>query len=114
MLIDYWKTPCVFLEKVRTADGMGGYITTWSTGAEFTAAIVKDDSIEALAAQKEGVTEVYTVTVDKTVSLDYHDVFKRLADNAVFRVTSTTTDSQTPSIASFSFAQVRAERWELS
>lgn len=112
-LIDTMKTDCVMLDRRTVADGQGGYIQTWEDGAEFQAAIIKDSSIQARAAEKQGVTEVYTITTDKSVPLDFHDVFRRLSDGAVFRVTSNMTDKKTPAVASFQFGQVTAERWEL-
>lgn len=112
-LIDTMKTGCVFLEKRIVPDGLGGYITTWFDGAEFDAAIIKDSSIQARIAEKEGVTAVYTVTVDKTLQLEFHDVFRRKSDGQVFRVTNNITDSQTPRIATFQFGQVTAEEWVL-
>ena len=114
MLIDTMKETCTMLNKVTASDGMGGYIVTWQDGATFSAAIVKDSSMQARTAEKQGVTEVYTVTVDKTLPLEYHDVFRRNSDYAVFRVTSQITDSKTPDVASFQFGQVTAERWVLT
>ena len=112
-LIDTMKTTCTLLDRRTVSDGMGGYTQTWVDGAEFQAAIVKDSSMQARIAEKQGVTEVYTVTTDKTVPLDFHDVFRRESDKAIFRVTSNITDSKTPSAASFSFGQVTAEKWVL-
>ncbi len=113
MLIDAFKTDCVMMDKVTAPDGLGGFTRTWVPGAEFQAAIVKDSSAIAKIAEKDGVTEVYTVTVARNMPLGFHDVFKRLSDGAVFRVTSEITDSQTPKVSTFSFGQVTAERWEL-
>lgn len=113
MLIDTMKTTCTMLDRRTIADGMGGYIQTWTDGVSFDAAIVKDSSIAARLAEKQGVTEVYTVTVDKELPLEFHDVFRRDSDGAVFRVTSNVIDSKTPKVASFQFGQVTAERWEL-
>ena len=106
-LIDIMKTACT----VR--DGQGGYYYEWVDGADFQAAIIKDSSMQARMAEKQGVTEVYTVTTDKTVPLDFHDVFRRESDGAVFRVTSNITDSKTPKVATFQFGQVTAEKWVL-
>lgn len=114
MLIDAFKSDCVMLDKRSVPDGIGGFTHEWVEGAAFSAAIVKDNTLEARVAEKEGVTEVYTVTTDKALELDYHDVFKRLSDGQVFRVTSRITDSKTPKVASFAFGQVNAERWELA
>ena len=114
MLIDVFKTPCIMMDKATVPDGLGGFSYDWREGAQFEAAIVKDSTMQAKIAEKDGVTEVYTVTVAKSIRLGYHDVFKRLSDDAVFRVTSEVTDSKTPSVASFQFGQVSAERWELT
>ena len=112
-LIDTMKESCTLLNRITTSDGMGGYVQQWTDGISFDAAIVKDSSLQARLAEKQGVTEVYTVTVDKTMPLDYHDVFRRDSDGTTFRVTSNITDSKTPAVASFQFGQVTAERWVL-
>lgn len=112
-LIDTMKEACTMLDRQTISDGMGGYSIIWADGAEFEAAIVKDNSTQARTAEKQGVTELYTVTVDKTIPLDYHDVFRRESDGAIFRVTSNITDSKTPTVATFHFGQVSAERWVL-
>lgn len=110
-LIDEYMTQCVLLDKRSIPDGLGGFSYEWTPGAVFTAAIVKDTSTAARLAEKQGVTELYTVTVYKGASLDFHDVFRRVSDGAVFRVTSNVTDSETPDRASFQIGQVAAERW---
>ena len=102
------------LDKVRVSDGEGGFTTSWQEGAEFDAAIVKDTSLEARIAEKDGLTNTYTVTTSVNAALDFHDVFKRLSDSQVFRVTSNGDDKRTPSVASFQFEQVTAEEWRLA
>ncbi len=113
-LLDQSKTLCVMLDKQRVSDGEGGFNTTWIEGAKFMAAIVFDTSIEARAAEKQGVTSFYTVTTEKNVNLEYHDVFKRLYDNKILRVTSDGTDKFTPQSATLNMRQVTAEEWELT
>lgn len=113
-LIDEAMTPCVMVDRTTQPDGEGGIITTWVEGATFNAAITFDNSIEAKAAAVQGVTSLYTVTVPKRVKLEYHDVFKRLSDGKIFRVTSDGDDKITPERASFQFAQVSAEEWALA
>lgn len=113
-LIDVAKVDVVMMDKITAPDGMGGIVRVWTEGAPFRAAIIKDSTLAARVAEKEGVTELYTVTVDGDIELDYHDVFKRVSDGAVFRVTSNIADSKTPSVASFQIGQVTAERWVLS
>ena len=113
-LIDEAMTPCVMVDRTTQPDGEGGIITSWVEGATFNAAITFDNSIEAKAAAVQGVTSLYTVTVPKRVKLEYHDVFKRLSDSKVFRVTSDGDDKITPERASFQFAQVSAEEYVLA
>lgn len=114
MLIDSMMTSCVLVEKKRAPDGEGGFFTSWTDGAQFDAAITLDQSLQARVAEKDGVTSVYTVTTHKRAALDYHDVFKRLSDGAIFRVTSNGADKQSPKVSSLDIAQASAERWELT
>jgi len=112
-LIDEFKATVCFLEKTRVPDGEGGFKTTWAEGAKFPAAVTLDTSIEARAAEKQGVTSVYTITTAKSVVLEYHDVLKRLYDGKIFRVTSDGDDKATPASASIDMRQVTAEEWRL-
>lgn len=112
-LIRAAMTPCVMIEKKRVPDGQGGTTTKYAEGAVFEAAITKNKTLEAVRAEKEGVTELYLVTTAKGVGLDFGETFKRLSDGAKFRVTTNAKDSETPKAASFSFERVRAERWEI-
>lgn len=104
---------CRILNRVRTDDVFGGHKETWTPGATFKAAIGKDRSPEQKVAEKEGVAEMFTVVVNRGFSLDYHDVFQRLSDNAIFRVTSRTTDSTSHKASTVKIATVTAERWVL-
>ena len=105
---------CVMIDKRTTPDGRGGYNTTWIEGASFKAAIVLNTSIEARAAEKAGVTALYTITTLKSMNLQYHDVIKRLSDNKIFRITSDGDDKKTPKGAALNMRQVSAEEWEIS
>lgn len=105
---------CVMLDKSTKPDGYGGFVSEWSEGAKFDAAITFNSSMEARTAQAQGVTSVYTVTTSKNVVLEYHNVFRRLRDGKVFRVTSDGDDSFTPDSASLNMRQVTAEEWELT
>ena len=104
---------CIMIDKVTTPDGYGGVKATWKEGADFQAAITLDTSIEAKVAEKAGVTALYTITTKKNVNLQYHDVFKRLSDNKLFRVKSDGDDNHTPAGATLNMRQVSAEEWEL-
>lgn len=105
--------PCVLIDRVTVNDGLGGYTKQWQNGAEFEAAITKDSTLAARVAEKDGVTEVYTVTVRKGIALEYHDVFRRKSNGLTYRVTSNIGDSETPARATFQIGQVAAERWDL-
>lgn len=105
---------CVLLNKQTTADSYGGYITTWVDGAQFKAAVTFDTSLEARVADKQGVTNLYTVTTLKAMVLEYHDVFRRLSDSKVFRVTSDGDDKATPNSATLNMRVVTAEEWSVS
>lgn len=105
---------CVLLDKVRSPDGEGGFVTTWTDAGEFDAAIVFDSSMEARTAESAGVTSLYTVTVPREVVLGYHDVFRRESDGKIFRVTSDGDDKVSPAAASFRVRQVTAEEWRLA
>lgn len=104
---------CVMLDKLTQSDGYGGFISTYSDGAEFDAAIVYDSSIQARVAAVQGVTALFTVTTSKAVNLQYHDVFRRARDSKIFRVTSDGDDKKTPPSASLDMRQVTAEEWRL-
>lgn len=112
-LVGNFMARCTMMEKKRIPDGQGGFTTGWSDAGPFMAAVVKDSTLAARVAEKQGVTEVYTVTTPSGVGLEFHDVFRRDSDGATFRVTSNAIDSRPPTAASFAFEQVSAERWEL-
>lgn len=113
-LIDDFMDKCIMLNKITTADGYGGYITTWVDGAEFDAAITFDTSMQARTADKAGVTSLYTVTTSRALTLEYHDVFRRVRDGKVFRVTSDGDDKFTPASATLDMRQVTAEEWSVT
>lgn len=113
-LLESMKTTCALYEKTRVPDGEGGFITEWKEGAKFMAAITLDTSIQAKIAEKQGVTGIYTVTTDKKVNLEFHDVFIRLYDGKVFRVTSDGDDKHTPESANINMRQVTAEEWKVT
>lgn len=104
---------CTLLDKTTTSDGYGGYITTYVDGAQFSAAIVFDNSIQARRADKEGVTSLYTVTTPRNLVLEFHQVFRRERDKKIFRVTSDGDDKFTPASTTLDMRQVTAEEWSL-
>ena len=105
---------CIFINKIKAPDGEGGFLVEWQEGGQFKAAVTFDNSLEARMAHKQGVSSVYTVTTPKSVELEYHDVFKRLRDRKIFRVTSDNDDMQTPKTASFQIKVASAEEFVLN
>lgn len=112
-LIESMMEPCVMMDKVSTADGMGGFAYTWVEGAEFSATIIKQSSPEVMAAEMNGANEQFTIVVFGNVTLEYHDVIKRLSDGATFRVLGYTRDTKPPKESTYQYAKVSAERWEI-
>lgn len=113
-LLDEMMSPCVIINKTVVNDAYGGYETQWVDGAEFSAAITIDNSIESRVGQAAGVTSIYTVTIHRAMMLEYHDVFRRESDGKIFRVTSDGDDKFTPNSAGLDMRQVTAEEWRLT
>lgn len=114
-LLDQAMTDCNMYRQTLTPDGYGGYKTVWAEdlASTFKAAIVFDNSIEARVAAVQGVKSLYTVTTRKDKTLMFHEVFKRLSDGKIFRVTSDGDDSATPASASLNMRQCTAEEYTL-
>lgn len=112
-LLSESMTKCTYLVKTPTPDGYGGFDNTWVDGVTFDAAIVLDNSMQARSAEKAGVTALYTITTQKGMNLQFHDVFRREEDKKVFRVTSDGDDKKTPSSATLNMRQVSAEEYTL-
>ena len=112
-LLAEFMDDCIMLDKTTVADGYGGYTSHYVDGAKFIAAITFDESIEARVADKQGVSSLYTVTTGREMTLEYHDVFRRIRDGKIFRVTSDGDDKYTPKSASLNMRQVTAEEYVL-
>ena len=113
-LLEEYKEKFVIMDRRTVADGLGAYRSYWEEGAEISAVCVLDTSTQARTAEKQGVTELYTITTEKAVCLEYHDVIRRLSDGAIFRITSNGNDKKTPNSASINMRQTSAEKWELT
>lgn len=109
-LLDDFAHKCILMEKKRTPDGAGGYITAWEEGAGFINYQSLDTSMEARTAEKQGVTSVYSALVDKDVPIEYGDYFKEKESGTVYRVTSHPDEKQAPKSASFTLKFFTAER----
>lgn len=114
-LLEESMEQCILLNKTSGPDGYGGRMDVW-TDSDFTfkAAIVFSTSLESRVAEKQGVTALYTVTTRKATNLQFHDVFRRISDGKVFRVTSDGDDNKTPNSAALNMRQVNAEEWAIT
>lgn len=104
---------CTMFDKRTVDDGYGGYKAEYLPGIEFQAAIVLDSSVEAQKALSDESVGIYTITTRKNINLQYHDVFRRVEDGKIFRVTSDGDDKKTPNSAGLNMRQVAAQEWEL-
>ena len=102
---------CIYINRAKVSDGYGGSMDIFVEGVQFKAAIVFDTSIQARIGEKQGVSSRYTVTTEKSMTLLYHDMFKRELDGKIFRVTSDGDDKFTPASASLNMGQVTAEEF---
>ena len=113
MLLDAFGKKCVLIEKKRTGDGAGGYITEWFDGAEFLNYQALDTSMEARRAEQEGVTSVYSALVNRAVPNDY---FRDGETGLTYRVTSNPEEKAAPKFAGPAIRALKfftAERKEL-
>lgn len=115
-LLESMMEPCVMMDKTSVSDGAGGFSSAWVEGAEFNAFVRKETAPEIIVAEKEGAKETFTVVVKKGIPLDYHDVFRRVSDGAIFRLTSSVLDDAAPESAStpVKIAKAGCERWALT
>lgn len=109
---------CVMLNRQTIDDGYGGTKDTYTEGASFKANIYLSQSIESKLAETQGVKGIYQVLIPREITMDYHSVFKRLAnpeegvDEQIFRVTSKD-DNKTPKSSSLNLRSLSAEEWSL-
>ena len=112
-LLDEYSAECVLLVKTRVDDPVGGYRITWVDGTEFSAAWEYISAPEMTVAEQQGVSRVYRIYVDKTLDLDFHEVFRRKDNGQTYRVTNPGTDRQTPSFSRLNRRLVEVEKWDL-
>lgn len=103
----------IIVNKLVVDDGYGGTTTVWTEGAHVKGAMVLDTSTQAKMAETAGVKDLYTLTVNKSLELDFHTVIKRESDNKVFRLTTDSDDKKTPNSATLNMRQYSAEEWSL-
>ena len=104
---------CVLLTRERTPDGQGGYTSVWAEGITFYPSWEFNSAPEMEVAQQQGVSRTYRIYVDKSLDLDYHEVFRRIKDGQVYRVINPGTDRYTPPSSALNQRLIEVEKWEL-
>lgn len=112
-LLDEAMENCVMIDKRTVSDGYGGVDTSYVDGAPFICATTLDTSTQARVAQQQGVKNLYTATTKKNVNLQKFDIFKRVRDNKIFRITSDGGDKTTPASASLDMRVYSCEEYTL-
>ena len=113
-LLDEYKEPFAFMDKAHVPDSEGGQVVTWrQSEVTFQAALRFDNSVQAKRAAAEGVQDLYTIVVEKSVNLEVNDVVKRLEDGTTFRITSSGKDHKTPASSGLNMRTVSAKLWAI-
>ena len=104
---------CHIYNKAIVDDAYGTAQKRYSKGAAFNAAVIKNTETEAIVAEKQGVTEIYTVVTEQGFELDYHDIFKRDKEGDFFIVTGRAHDTEPPAMSTVKISKVQAEPWKV-
>ena len=112
-LMDEFNADCVLLVKTRQDDPLGGYKTVWAEGVPFTASWEYESAPEITVAEQQGVSRVYNIYVDKTLDLDFHEVFRRKDNGQTYRVVNPGTDRVTPSFSTLNRRLIGVVQWDL-
>lgn len=102
----------IFYNRQLIDDGRGGYSEQYTKGPTIIASAVKDDSLQARRADKEGVKNIYTIATKKALTLKKNDVVQRKRDDKIFQITADSTDMNTPASARLDIRVVSAQEWE--
>lgn len=113
-LLDEAMEDCLIIDERHIPDGYGGFEVVYEeSSAVFACATTLDTSTEARVAEQAGVKNLYTATTKKNVNLQFHNIFKRVRDGKIFRVTSDGDDKRTPASAGLDMRQVSCEEYTL-
>lgn len=92
-------------------DGYGGTKQVWQDGEVFLASFVKDSSNEIESADLKRSRSTYTIITNRDISLNFHEIVKRVSDSKLFRITSNGLDNCTPDTANLNMRVVTAEEY---
>lgn len=110
-VMDDMAEPCQQIIRTAIPDGFGGFKYQYKNGTTFDALVRKDTSTESLIAEKQGIVELYTIVVDKSVPITYNDIIRHLPSGDTLRIASRESNKipKTSLIGTKSFV---AERWD--
>lgn len=111
LLNDYMED-CVFMNAAVVLDEYGGYATTYSAGAPFSAIITENSSLQAETAGIEYSTSFYGIKVSNSVPLDFPMVFKRVKDGKTFRIKNSE-GLNSPSFSPLDMKMLMAEEFKI-
>lgn len=100
---------CMLPHRDIVDDPDGGYRFDEFEGRQFRASIVLTSSGESEKGGNKDAVNLYSVTTERSMALNYNDVFCRMSDGKRFRVTSDA--KSTPKSAILDMRQVTAEEW---
>lgn len=110
--LDYAET-AIFLNKMVTPDGMGGWITIFTEGAEFPVLVELSGSVTQLVAEQRGFSGSYNITVHKDLPIDFHNVFKLKQSGRILRVTQDPDEQIAPESSTLDYKVGTAEKFTL-
>lgn len=102
-----------YMNKAKVDDGYGGVETTWTEGATFDGALALENDPQIRIAMAQGVRGLYQLYTRRDITLEFHDVVKRVSNGKIYRVTTDGDDKHTPASAGLDMRVVSCEEWEL-
>ncbi len=105
--------PFIIINKLSVSDGLGSVKTTYVEGPEIMGAMPYNNSSLAKIAAAATSKTTYTLTVSKTIELDFHTILKRVSDGNYFRLITGSDDHKTPRTAGLDMRQYDVEDYQI-
>lgn len=99
-----------FQTRSYTADGVGGFVSSWQDGPEFEAVERHDTTVEAQVAEQNNTASTYTLLVNSGVPLAFPDYIKRVEDGQTFQITSDAADKTAPPESGMNLRAVQCKK----
>ena len=117
-ILNDYNTEITLLDETSTVSpdpygGIGGVDYSYTKGAVITVQLIPQETLGAQVAEAITEKKMYTVCVDKGISLKKGQVFMRNKDGETFRITVSNVEAETPASAGLQFSYAKAEKWEL-